>query len=153
MSSAHFRAGVVAVVERSDGWLLVFERSDHLGQWQFPQGGIEPGETPVDAVWRELHEETGLDNSQVTLVREHPVWTVYEYPDDHQDPERPQTTGRRPGRLGAAHRWFFFRVNDDTITPTPDGSEFVSWAWWPVDQILASVAEFRQPSYRSVLYG
>jgi putative (di)nucleoside polyphosphate hydrolase len=150
MTGPHFRAGVVAVVERSDGWLLVFERSDHLGQWQFPQGGMESGETPVDAVWRELHEETGLDDSQVTLVREHPEWTVYEYP---ESPERSPTTSGRLDRLGAAHRWFFFRVNDDATTPIPDGSEFVSWAWWPVDQILSSVAEFRQPSYRSVLHG
>jgi putative (di)nucleoside polyphosphate hydrolase len=150
MSGPHFRAGVVAVVARSDGRVLVFERSDHAGQWQFPQGGIESGETPVEAVWRELHEETGLDGSHVTLVREHPQWTVYEYP---ANSERPPTPGRRLDRLGAAHRWFFFTANHDAITPAPDGSEFVSWAWWPVDQVLSSVAEFRQPSYRAVLHG
>jgi putative (di)nucleoside polyphosphate hydrolase len=147
MGDVHFRAGVVAVVERSDGRLLVFERADRPGQWQFPQGGLERGETPREAVWRELFEETGLGPSKVALVREHPIWTLYEYP------EGAAAASHRPERLGGVHRWFFFRVLDDAVTPSPDGREFVAWSWWPVEQILESVAEFRRASYRSVLHG
>lgn len=144
-SGPHFRAGVVAVVGRGDGWLLVFERGDSPGQWQFPQGGIEPSETPREAVWRELREETGLGPGEVSLVREHPEWTVYEFPESIRD------SLRQVGRLGKVHRWFFFRVHDDEVVPTPDGREFVDWAWRDPDQIIAGVAEFRRAAYRAVL--
>ena len=61
MAKPHFRAGVVAVVRRSDGQVMAFERADAPGAWQLPQGGIESGETPEQAAWRELREETGPD--------------------------------------------------------------------------------------------
>ena len=60
MAGPHFRAGVVAVVRRDDGLVMAFERADLPGQWQLPQGGLEAGESPVEAAWRELAEETGL---------------------------------------------------------------------------------------------
>ena len=61
MPSRHFRAGVVIAVRRDDGQLLAFERADVPGQWQLPQGGLETAERPVEAAWRELGEETGLE--------------------------------------------------------------------------------------------
>ena len=59
VGSRHFRAGVVTVVRRGDGRVLAFERVDAPGEWQLPQGGLEKGEAPVEAAWRELGEETG----------------------------------------------------------------------------------------------
>src|SRR5687767_13981343 len=58
MAGHHFRAGVVAVVRRADGRVLAFERADLPGQWQLPQGGLDRGESPEQAAWRELEEET-----------------------------------------------------------------------------------------------
>ncbi len=75
MGSRHFRAGVVAVVRRSDGQVLAFERADGPGNWQLPQGGLEKGEPPIDAAWRELGEETGLGPADVALVAAH-AWDV-----------------------------------------------------------------------------
>ena len=111
MPSAKFRAGVVAVVSNSRGELLAFERSDVPGAWQLPQGGIDVGESPQDAAWRELGEETGLSSREVELVGEHPSWVAYEFPD------HVRSEGRR---LGQVQRWYFFRVVDDEVTPTPD---------------------------------
>jgi len=132
----------VAVVERSDGMILGFERADAPGNWQLPQGGIEPGEEAGDAVWRELKEETGLTADVVTLVSEHPDWVPYEWP--------VEVTAGRKG-IGQIQRWFTFRANRDDITPTPDGSEFTNWKWvdraWLVDHVVG----FRQPAYRRVL--
>ena len=85
MVKPHFRAGVVAVVRRADGQVMAFERADAPGAWQLPQGGIEPGETPEQAVWRELWEETGLGPRDVRLVEQPPHWTIYEWPRGHAD--------------------------------------------------------------------
>lgn len=143
MSKPHFRAGVVLVVRRTDGDVLAFERADAPGSWQLPQGGLEDGETPVDAAWRELREETGLLAGDVRLAGEHPEWTVYELPEQW----------RKKSWLGQAHRWFFFELVDDTTTPSPDGSEFVSWAWFSPQRLIEQVAGFRKRPYQQVLGG
>lgn len=143
MAKPHFRAGVVAAVRRSDGELLAFERSDLSGEWQLPQGGIDTDETPTQAVWRELAEETGLDARHVALVDEYEGWTAYIWPE----------AMRRGQRLGQAHRWFFFEPIVDPLVPTPDGTEFSNWTWMRPDQLISRVVEFRQQPYRQVLGG
>ena len=144
MGSAQFRAGVVIAVTNSQDQLLAFERSDVPGAWQLPQGGIDIGEAPIDAAWRELGEETGLGPEHVRLVHEHPEWVAYEFP--------PHIRGVRK-RLGQVQRWFEFSVVTDDVEPTPDGLEFVAWKWadrsWLVDQVV----EFRRNAYRRVLEG
>ena len=140
MSPPHFRAGVVAVVRRSDGQVLAFERADLPGQWQLPQGGIDDGESLIDAAWRELREETSLGPDQVRLVDQHPEWTIYEFPD-----------GPRKNQIGKVHRWFFFDLVDDAIEPTPDGREFTAWRWVTATDLLRQVAEFRRPGYERML--
>lgn len=141
MANPHFRAGVVAVVRRDDGQVLAFERTDFSGEWQLPQGGIERGETPEEAAWRELAEETGLDRRHVEMVDEYDDWTVYEWP----------TSMRRGARLGQAHRWFFFRPLDGALEPMPDGAEFSGWRWMTTATLIDKVVEFRKRPYRQVL--
>ena len=143
MTKPHLRVGVVAVVRRDDGKVLAFERSDHTGEWQLPQGGVEPGEDLRDAAWRELGEETGLDEDQVELVTEHEDWTVYLWP----------ASLRKGGRLGQAHRWFFFRPIVGEIRPVPDGREFQDWTWMDTTDLVERVVEFRRQPYRQVLGG
>ena len=55
-----FRPCVGLVVINEDGLFWTGERLSFKGSWQWPQGGIDPGETPREAAWRELKEETGL---------------------------------------------------------------------------------------------
>ena len=142
MPGTHFRAGVVTVVTNSHGRLLAFERSDVPGAWQLPQGGIDAGESPLEAAWRELGEETGLGADDVALVGEHPEWVAYEFPPEVRGDGR---------RLGQIQRWYTFRVRADTVEPTPDGVEFVAWKWvepgWLIDQVVG----FRRNAYRRVL--
>jgi putative (di)nucleoside polyphosphate hydrolase len=142
MASSNFRAGVVAVVTNSQGQVLAFERSDVPGAWQLPQGGIDVGEAPGDAAWRELGEETGLGPDDVDLVAEHPDWVVYEFPDQIR------SAGKR---LGQAQRWYLFRVRSDDVTPTPDEVEFVAWKWVEPSWLLDHVVEFRLGAYRAVI--
>ena len=138
MPNPHFRAGVVAVVRREDGKVLAFERVDTVGQWQLPQGGIESGESPKEAAWRELREETGLDTRCVRLVSEFDEWTVYLWPTEMQ----------RRERLGQAHRWFFFEPRDGAVEPVPDGKEFSDWRWMEPRDLIDQVVDFRRGPYQ-----
>jgi putative (di)nucleoside polyphosphate hydrolase len=140
----HFRAGVVAVVRRADGQVMAFERTAPQGQWQLPQGGLDRGERPVDALWRELGEETGLGPDDVELVGEPSDWIVAEWPQD--------VVGDG-GRLGQVHRWFELRVRDEDVTPQPDGREFRAWRWVEPGWLVEHVVEFKRPAYRQVLGG
>jgi len=142
MASPHFRAGVVIVVRGLDDRVLAFERADVPGQWQFPQGGLDDGEQPVAAAWRELAEETGLGPTDVMAVAEYPGWVVYEYPPGLRE---------KRGRLGQAHRWYLFDALRADITPTPDGSEFTAWQWVTREWMLEHAVAFRKPGYELVL--
>ncbi|HEY4332474.1 MAG TPA: NUDIX domain-containing protein [Ilumatobacteraceae bacterium] len=142
MPSVNFRAGVVIVVRGLDDRILAFERGDVPGQWQFPQGGMEPDEAPLAAAWRELGEETGLGPDDVMAVAEYPDWVVYEYPPELKNIK---------GRLGQAHRWFLFDATHADVTPRPDGREFVRWQWVTREWMLEHVVDFRRPGYARVL--
>lgn len=130
------------MVTNSRDEVLAFERSDVPGAWQLPQGGIDVGESPDDAAWRELGEETGLGPDEVELVAVHPTWMAYEFP------EHVRSEGKR---LGQVQRWYFFRARSDDVVPTPDDIEFVAWRWveraWLVDHVVG----FRSEVYRAVL--
>ncbi len=143
MACLHFRANVVAIVVNEKDRVMAFERVDLPGQWQLPQGGVDQGETPEEAAWRELKEETGLSKKHVHLIDEYPEWTAYEWP----------TGARKNGRIGQAQRWFTFRVKDNDVEPEPDGIEFDDWKWVKREWLVDNAVEFRQSSYRRVLLG
>lgn len=143
MSAQVFRASVVLIVRRENGDLLAFERADVPGAWQLPQGGLDIGEEPVDAAWRELGEETGLGPHQVRLVHELPEWIAYEWPKDIR--QRAKDGDRRRGQI---QKWFLFGVIPTLdIAPRPDGVEFAAWQWMSPHRLLHEVAEFRRDGY------
>lgn len=138
---AAFRASVGLVVLDRDGRALAIERRDTRDAWQFPQGGLRQGEEAIDAAYRELQEETGLDRSDVALLAIHPRWLAYELP----EPLRKKKTG-----LGQVQRWFAFRlVAGDAGVRL--GREARAWAWKPLDDVARSVVEFRRPAYAEVV--
>jgi putative (di)nucleoside polyphosphate hydrolase len=63
-----YRPNVAAIIRRSDNKILVGERSDRPGSWQFPQGGIKTRETPEEALERELFEEVGLPGESYRIL-------------------------------------------------------------------------------------
>jgi putative (di)nucleoside polyphosphate hydrolase len=142
VSGQHFRAGVVIAVTRDDGAVMAFERRDVPGAWQLPQGGLKRGEEPIEAAWRELAEETGLDNMDVAFVREHTEWIVYEYPAHIRD-DGP--------RRGQAQRWFWFKVVSPDVVARPDGDEFTAWRWVERTWLVDNVVDFRRDGYARVL--
>lgn len=147
MASQHFRAGVVIVVRHVDGRrLLVFERADAPGSWQFPQGGLDGDEEPIEAAWRELAEETGLGKESVVARAEYPEWVAYEWP-----PEVKERRHAKPGRLGQVQKWFLFDALAADLAPEPDGSEFVAFRWVEPAWLIQHVPDWRQAAYSTVL--
>jgi putative (di)nucleoside polyphosphate hydrolase len=114
--------------------------------WQMPQGGIDEGETPRQAVLRELTEETGIGESQVEILRQCPEWLAYELP-------RHLVTKLWNGRYrGQKQLWFAIRfhgsdrdVNIDTAEP-----EFRTWSWMAQDELVNRIVPFKRDTYARV---
>ena len=137
-----YRPGVVAVIRDPVGRLLVGERADLPGVWQFPQGGRRPDETPEAALARELTEEVSLRPEDYRVVRQVGPHR-YEFP-----------AGRnKEGHTGQEHRYFLVdllapaeRVN--VATPEP---EFRAVRWVvPAEFSLASLSPMKREPYRRV---
>ena len=140
-----FRAGVGAVIRDTDRRVLIFERAGLSRAWQFPQGGIEDGESPVEAVWRELREETGMGAGELRLVRECSEWLAYELP----EAARSEKTG-----LGQVQRWFAFDLRSElcesppvVLAGTGAAREFKGWRWATMEWAVENCVEFRRPTY------
>lgn len=139
----YFRANAGVVVINSSGQVLAFERRKRKGAWQFPQGGVDPGETLQHTAERELEEETGLKaGKDIRFLGELPEWIGYELPANW----RSAKTGR-----GQVQRWFFFQVLDDHIQLDLDkvkDKEFRDWKWMNMSELLEIVVNFRKPVYQ-----
>ncbi len=147
MPGLYFRAGVVIVVRHPDlEHVMAFERVDNPGSWQLPQGGMNDGESPLDAAWRELFEETGLGPDHVDVLAEYPDWVAYEWPEELR-----KAKASRRDRIGQVQRWFLFNAHDADVVPSPDGSEFVAWKWVTPGWLIDHVPEFRHEAYLRVL--
>ena len=136
-----FRAGVGAVIVNKNGKVLGLERKDIPGAWQLPQGGLED-ESPLEAIKREVHEETGIEASDLELLSTESRLLAYELPLE----ARSQKTGR-----GQVQYWFLFRFTgqDEAIT-LGDKKEFSAWKWMPMDKLAAKVVSFKQPVYHEL---
>jgi len=137
-----FRAGVGAIILNENGKVLGLERKDIPAAWQLPQGGLEEGEAPLEAVKREIFEETGIEANQLELLATAPRWLAYELPEDSRS--------RKIG-VGQVQRWFVFRFRgpDEAIT-LGDKKEFSAWKWTSMDELASKVVSFKRPVYREL---
>lgn len=75
-----YRKNVAAVIVNDNGEFLLIRRPDTREEhWQFPQGGVDSGETPEQAVLREVREETGISNN-IRILGKHPCKNTYAFP-------------------------------------------------------------------------
>jgi putative (di)nucleoside polyphosphate hydrolase len=124
--------------------------------WQFPQGGIKPGETPLQAMYRELEEEIGLARGHVRILGRTREWLRYEVPERWA---RRQREGREGTRAGAAYRgqkqiWYLLRMvgRDCDVRLRASGHpEFDAWRWHDYWVPLEAVIDFKRDVYRQAL--
>lgn len=142
-----YRPNVGIVICNRQGQVLWARR---YGQhsWQFPQGGINPGETAEQAMYRELFEEVGLSKKDVRILASTRNWLRYKLP------KRLVRWDTKPVCIGQKQKWFLLQLmcNDADInmqrssTPEFDGWRWVSF-WYPVRQVVS----FKRDVYRRVM--
>lgn len=142
-----YRPNVGIVLMQSDGRLF-WARRVHRDGWQFPQGGMNTDETPVEAMYRELHEETGLQPGHVEVLGATPGWLRYRLP---------QRSIRRNDRLvciGQKQVWFLLRLTgkeSDLQLDVTEKPEFDHWRWVDFWYPLDHVVTFKRHVYASAL--
>lgn len=142
---SEYRRNVGIMLIAPDRRVFVGNRADRPASWQMPQGGIDKGETPVEAACRELYEEVGT--TKALVVRESKSWLTYDVP----------STGR-PGYWkrqwrGQAQKWFAlsFTGKDADIDIAAHDKEFDAWRWAPAGELLSLIVPFKRQVYEAVL--
>ncbi len=131
-----YRPNVGIVLMREDGRVF-WARRVHRDGWQFPQGGMNTDETPLEAMYRELREETGLLPEHVEVLGATPGWLRYRLP------YRSTRRDERPQCIGQKQVWFLLRLlasDDDVRLDLTEKPEFDQWRWvdfwYPLDHVV-----------------
>jgi putative (di)nucleoside polyphosphate hydrolase len=141
-----YRRGVGIMLLDRERRVFVGRRIDRdENAWQMPQGGIDPGETPQRAAFRELGEEIGTANAEILAEAE--TWLRYDLP--------PELRGKLwQGRYrGQEQKWFAMRFlgTDGDIDVATDHPEFNAWQWVPASRLDSLIVPFKRDLYREVL--
>jgi len=122
--------------------VFIAERSDLTDIWQFPQGGIDEGESAEEALFRELEEEVGTRD--VKIIAEYPEWISYDFPSHVAKKMHPFS--------GQTQRYFLVQLNEgakiniDTEIPEFSDHKFVDFV-----DLHKYIAHFKRPVYEKVL--
>jgi len=128
------------------GEVFVAQRVDQRGEaWQMPQGGIDAGEDPRSAAFRELHEEIGTDKAEILAESAH--WHRYDLP-AHLIPK---VWGGK--YRGQAQRWFAMRFlgDDSDIDLEAHHPEFRAWCWVSLERLPELIVPFKRDVYSKVM--
>ncbi len=141
-----FRRNAGIVVFRADKKVLLCQRNDMVDSWQFPQGGIESGETPEQAAARELEEETSLKGlKRIETLTEA---ARYRFP---------------PAVIASMHKrgfdnagqdmylsLFYFDGKDSDINLQTAEPEFKAFKWGTLEEAVKLAVEFKKPAYEKM---
>ena len=138
----------VGIILVSDTRQVLWAKRIGQEAWQFPQGGIKHGESPEDALFRELNEELGLDRGHVEIIGVTRDWLRYRLPARY--------IRRRRGRIciGQKQKWFALRLVAAESLVRFDATqepEFDGWRWVDYWHPLKEVVEFKREVYDHAL--
>lgn len=141
-----YRSNVGIILCNSEQKVLWARR---VGQntWQFPQGGIESYEDPEDAMYRELHEEIGLDAHHVEVLGRTEDWLRYEIPKRYLRRTMPLCIGQK-------QIWFLLKMlgtDDDICFDRSKKAEFDACEWVDYWQPASHIVDFKREVYRAAL--
>ncbi|MBY0349350.1 RNA pyrophosphohydrolase [Tabrizicola sp.] len=146
--SLPYRPCVGVVLIDARGLVFAGQRIDSPSPaWQMPQGGIDDGEKPREAAYRELWEETGIPRDLVEFVGKTHGWVTYDLP--------PELLGRVWGGKyrGQKQKWFLFRFKgtDADVQIATEHPEFSSWRWILADEMVQGIVPFKRAVYDAVV--
>ncbi len=123
------------------------DASSHI--WQMPQGGIDSSETPEQAAWRELKEETGVCSARIVSTIDH--WLYYDVPN-----EVVGGTAYKGRYRGQKQKWFAMQLTgsqNEINIAADDGlkQEFDQWKWSDMDQLVDLIVPFKRDVYAAVI--
>ena len=139
----------------ADGRVLLGKRSyadgsvsENENMWQFPQGGINEGESSLDAMYRELKEETSIGRNEVNLIESLEKWTKYTLPANFR-------MGSCLGYDGQKQQWFLLKFIGESSkinSFNPISREFSSFKWEDIKKAITQIIAFKKRVYEDVYY-
>jgi putative (di)nucleoside polyphosphate hydrolase len=140
------RTGVGIAVLNSKNKVFVGKRKDNpFDKWQMPQGGVNSNEPLLQAMQRELLEETSIKNIEV--LKEFDQWLEYELPEN--------LIGKiwKGKYRGQKQKWFVvkFLGDDSEININTKNAEFMEWKWIDIDLLPDLIVLFKKHIYEEVL--
>lgn len=144
-----FRFNVGIIIVNHQGKAFWAKRSGQ-DSWQFPQGGVNAGESSVEAMWRELSEETGLTSKDVELLAQTNSWLKYRLPSRYRRRKRPGLVQC----IGQKQMWFLLRLisEDKAVNLSANANpEFDDWCWVDYWQPAKEVVYFKRKVYQQAL--
>ena len=141
------RKAIGAIILNSKNQIIAFQRSDYKNNWQCPEGGIEEGETPLKAMYREVLEEVGLSKECYNVIntREKPfVYMFIDGPENHK------------GYNGQEKQFFILKLKDDNfkfkLDTKEDEIEFIDYKTLENNKdLIELVPSFKKEMYREIL--
>ncbi|MBK1972169.1 RNA pyrophosphohydrolase [Campylobacter sp. TTU-622] len=142
----NYRPNVAAIILSSSYPLkckiFIAKRNDMENIWQFPQGGIDKGESARNALFRELKEEIGTDD--IEIIAEYPKWLSYDFPDKIAQKMHPYK--------GQTQKYFLVRLKDDKkINIHTKCPEFSAYEFVELKQIFKMINHFKKDIYIAVI--